>query len=187
MKPALITPPEQMLDYETAGSGRHKNLRMWLRLLTCTMLIETKIRMQLERHFSVTLPQFDLMAQLDRVPDGLTMSALSERLMVSNGNVTGIVARLVADKLVERQAAKTDRRSFVVRLSPRGSLIFRKMADKHEGWINQMFEQLPEADIASLMQLLAKTKHSVRSTIPEEAPRKVTSSRSAKKTARPAA
>jgi DNA-binding MarR family transcriptional regulator len=185
MKPALIIPPEQMLDYETAGSGRHKNLRMWLRLLTCTMLIETKIRGQLERHFSVTLPQFDLMAQLDRVPDGLTMSALSERLMVSNGNVTGIVARLVADDLVERQAAKTDRRSFVVRLSPKGRLIFREMAERHEGWINQMFEDLSAADIASLMQVLAKTKHSVRSTVLEPPSQKVASLRPAKKSAAP--
>lgn len=186
MKPALIIPRDQLLDYETAGSGRHRNLRLWLRLLTCTMLIETKIRMQLERHFSVTLPQFDLMAQLDRVPDGLTMTALSERLMVSNGNVTGIVARLVADKLVERQTAKTDRRSFVVRLSPKGSLIFREMAEKHEGWINQMFAQLSEADIASLMQLLAKTKHSVRATVLEEPPRKLPSPRAARKGIRPA-
>ena len=78
----------------------------------------------------MTLPQFDLMAQLDRVPDGLTMSALSERLMVSNGNVTGIVARLVADRLVERQAAKTDRRSFVDAAFPEGNLIFREIAGK---------------------------------------------------------
>src|SRR3954471_16541771 len=114
MKAVLALSADQALDYETSGSGRHTNLRMWLRLLTCTMLIETRIRMQLERHFSVTLPQFDLMAQLDRVPEGLTMSALSERLMVSNGNVTGIVKRLIDDGLIDRQISKTDRRSFMV-------------------------------------------------------------------------
>ena len=134
----------------------------------------------------MTLPQFDLMAQLDRVPDGLTMTALSERLMVSNGNVTGIVTRLVADDLVERQTAKTDRRSFVVRLSRKGSLLFREMAEKHEGWINQMFEQLPEAEIASLMQLLAQTKQSVRAAALEEPPRKAPSPRSSRKSARAA-
>ena len=181
MKSALAAPLEQTLDYETAGSGRHKNLRLWLRLLTCTMLIETKIRNQLERHFSVTLPQFDLMAQLDRVPNGLTMSALSERLMVSNGNVTGIVARLVADKFVEREAAKTDRRSFVVRLSPKGRLIFREMAEKHEAWINEMFDQVSADEISALMQALAKTKHSVRSTVLEEPLRKASSPRSGKR------
>lgn len=177
MNPALALPHDQTHDYETAGSGRHKNLRMWLRLLTCTMLIETKVRMQLERHFSVTLPQFDLMAQLDRTPEGLTMTALSERLMVSNGNVTGIVARLVADKLVERETGKTDRRSFVVRMTRKGSLLFQEMAERHEGWINQMFTDIPETDIAALMQLLAQAKQSVRATALEEAPRKVPSQR----------
>lgn len=181
MKPALILPTEPTHDYETAGSGRHTNLRMWLRLLTCTMLIETKIRMQLERHFAITLPQFDLMAQLDRAPEGLTMTALSERLMVSNGNVTGIVARLVADDLVERQTGKTDRRSFVVRLTRKGSLLFQEMATKHEGWINQMFAGLPDVEITALMQLLAQTKQSVRAAALEEPSRKLPLSRTGKR------
>lgn len=152
----------EILDYEEVGSGRHENLRFWLRLLTCTMLIETKIRGQLERHFSITLPQFDLMAQLDRAPDGLTMSALSERLMVSNGNVTGIVTRLVAERLVDRQISKSDRRAFVVRLSRKGQVLFREMAKKHEGWVNQLFAEIPESDIERMMQLLARTKGAVR-------------------------
>ena len=152
----------QLRDYEMVGFGRHENLRLWLRLLTCTMLIETKIRGQLEGHFSVTLPQFDLMAQLDRVPEGLTMSTLSERLMVSNGNVTGIVRRLIGEGLVERQISKTDRRSFVVSLSPKGQTLFREMAEKHESWINALFAGLSPTDISQLMTLLASTKEKVR-------------------------
>ena len=153
----------QLRDYEVVGYGRHENLRLWLRLLTCTILIETKIRAQLEGHFSVTLPQFDLMAQLDRVPEGLTMSTLSERLMVSNGNVTGIVKRLIAEGLVDRQMSKTDRRSFVVSLSRKGQALFREMAAKHESWINTLFADLSPPDIAQLMTLLANTKEKVRS------------------------
>ncbi|MBX7200947.1 MAG: MarR family transcriptional regulator [Rhodospirillaceae bacterium] len=144
------------------GFGRHENLRLWLRLLTCTTLIESKIRAQLEGHFSVTLPQFDLMAQLDRVPEGLTMSALSERLMVSNGNVTGIVKRLIAEGLIDRQISKTDRRSFLVWLSPKGQVLFREMAERHEAWINSLFAGLSPADAAKLMTLLSGTKESVR-------------------------
>lgn len=157
-------------DYEEVGSGRHENLRFWLRLLTCTMLIETKVRAQLERHFSVTLPQFDLMAQLDRAPAGLTMSALSERLMVSNGNVTGIVSRLVAERLVDRQTSKADRRAFVVRLSRKGQLLFREMAKRHEAWINQLFAEIPESDVEIMMQLLARTKTAVRAVELDESP-----------------
>ena len=149
-------------DYEMVGYGRHENLRLWLRLLTCTMLIESKIRAQLEGHFSVTLPQFDLMAQLDRVPEGLTMSILSERLMVSNGNVTGIVKRLIGEGLIDRQISKTDRRSFVVWLSAKGQVLFREMAEKHETWINALFAEMPPSDITKLMTLLAATKNNVR-------------------------
>lgn len=152
----------QLRDYEMVGFGRHENLRLWLRLLTCTTLIESKIRAQLEGHFSVTLPQFDLMAQLDRVPEGLTMSALSERLMVSNGNVTGIVKRLIAEGLIDRQISKTDRRSFLVWLSPKGQVLFREMAERHEAWINSLFAGLSPADAAKLMTLLSGTKESVR-------------------------
>jgi DNA-binding MarR family transcriptional regulator len=152
----------KLRDYELVGYGRHENLRLWLRLLTCTMLIESKIRAQLEGDFSVTLPQFDLMAQLDRVPDGLTMSTLSERLMVSNGNITGIVQRLIAEGMVERQISKTDRRSFLVSLSRKGQLLFREMAVRHESWINDLFAQMAPSEISELMTLLADVKQKVR-------------------------
>jgi len=151
-----------VLDFEEVGSGRHENLRFWLRLLACTTLIETKIRGRLEQQYSVTLPQFDLMAQLDRMPDGLTMSGLSERLMVSNGNVTGIVKRLIVERLVDRQISKTDRRAFVVRLSKKGQVLFREMAKNHETWINELFAGIPAGDIATMMTLLARTKEAVR-------------------------
>lgn len=156
------------LDFEEVGSGRHENLRFWLRLLTCTTLIETKIRGRLEQQYSVTLPQFDLMAQLDRMPDGLTMSGLSERLMVSNGNVTGIVKRLIAEKLVDRQTSKVDRRAFVVRLSKKGQILFREMAKNHETWINDLFTEIPPGDIETMMTLLARTKDAVRSAGPDD-------------------
>jgi DNA-binding MarR family transcriptional regulator len=151
-------------DFEEAGSGRHENLRFWLRLLTCTMLIETKIRGRLEQQYSVTLPQFDLLAQLDRAPEGLTMSGLSERLMVSNGNVTGIVKRLIAERLVDRQVSKSDRRAFTVRLSRKGQMLFREMAKSHESWINDLFAQVPQSDVELMMTLLARTKEAVRAT-----------------------
>ena len=161
----------QLRDHEMVGHGRHENLRLWLRLLTCTTLIESKIRAQLEGHFSVTLPQFDLMAQLDRVPEGLTMGTLSERLMVSNGNVTGIVKRLIGEGLVDRQNSKTDRRSYVVRLSRKGQTLFHEMAERHESWINRLFAELPPADITQLMTLLASTREMVRGATPDMASR----------------
>lgn len=152
----------QVADFEEAGAGRHENLRFWLRLLTCTMLIQTKIRGRLDLQYSVTLPQFDLLAQLDRMPEGLTMSGLSERLMVTNGNVTGIVQRLEAEGIVDRQISKTERRAVSVRLSRKGQLLFREMARHHEEWINQILADIPAADIDLMMSLLARTKEAVR-------------------------
>src|ERR1700749_5018875 len=102
------------LDAETKVAERpadqESELRLWLRLLTCTTLIEGEVRRRLRESFDVTLPRFDLMAQLDKTPDGMTLGELSSRMMVSNGKFTGLVERLVADGLLARKPAPNDRR-----------------------------------------------------------------------------
>src|SRR5690242_10896247 len=152
------------LDAETKAAERphdhHDELRLWLRLLTCTTLIEGEVRRRLREKFDVTLPRFDLMAQLDRTPDGMTLGELSSRMMVTNGNVTGLVERLVADGLIGRKPAPHDRRAQIVRLTAGGRRAFRAMARAHEGWILKLFADLKPAEITTLMGLLAKTKHS---------------------------
>ena len=142
---------------------RHREeLRLWLRLLTCTTLIEEEVRKRLRNRFDTTLPRFDLMAQLDRAAGGMTLSDLSKRMMVSNGNVTGLVDRLVELGHVARRTSQTDRRSQIVSLTPLGQTAFRSMAAAHEGWIDELFADLGRADMAALMRLLGKTKGSVR-------------------------
>ena len=152
------------LDAETKAAERphdhHDELRLWLRLLTCTTLIEGEVRRRLRETFDVTLPRFDLMAQLDKTPDGMTLGELSSRMMVSNGNVTPLVERLVADRLIARRPAPHDRRAQIVRLTPAGRRSFRAMAKAHESWILEIFADLKPAEIASLMALLAKTTRS---------------------------
>jgi DNA-binding MarR family transcriptional regulator len=154
------------LDAETKAHEmphhHREELRLWLRLLTCTTLIEGEIRKRLRDRFEVTLPRFDLMAQLDRVPGGMTLSDLSKRMMVSNGNVTGLVDRLVALGLVARRASARDRRSQFVSLTAAGRADFRAMAAAHERWIDELLGGLGPTDVADLMGLLAKTKASVR-------------------------
>ncbi len=135
-------------------------LRLWLRLLTCTTLIEGEVRSRLRERFDVTLPRFDLMAQLDKAPDGMTLSDVSKRMMVSNGNVTGLVERLVESGHIDRRTSETDRRVQVIRLTRLGRAVFRKMAAEHETWIASMFADLNEKDVRDLMRLLAKTKAS---------------------------
>ncbi len=146
--------------------GEHAaELRLWLRLLTCTNLIEGEIRTRLRDTFGVTLPRFDLMAQLDRAPDGMTLSAVSRRMMVSNGNVTGLVERLVESGHLERRTAEHDRRAQVIRLTELGRVEFRAMAAAHEAWIADIFSGLDRPELDDLMRLLAKTKTSARTSL----------------------
>lgn len=135
-------------------------LRLWLRLLTCTTLIEGEVRSRLRERFDVTLPRFDLMAQLDKAPEGMTLSDVSKRMMVSNGNVTGLVERLVESGHIDRRTSDSDRRVQVIRLTKLGRVVFRKMAAEHETWIASFFADLTEKDVRELMRLLAKAKAS---------------------------
>jgi DNA-binding MarR family transcriptional regulator len=153
-----------ILDSETktVESDHGDELRLWLRLLTCTNLIEGTVRTRLRDRFDVTLPRFDLMAQLDRAPDGMTLSDVSKRMMVSNGNVTGLVERLVESGHLDRRTSVSDRRVQVIRLTKLGRAEFRRMAAEHESWIAEIFSDLTPKDVRELMRLLAKAKGSAQ-------------------------
>jgi DNA-binding MarR family transcriptional regulator len=147
------------MDMEARGHSEHPEaLRLWLRLLTCTQLVEKQVRTLLRERFDTTLPRFDLMAQLERAPDGLKMNELSRRMMVTGGNVTGITDQLVAEGLVERIEVAGDRRAYRVRLTAKGRKQFHEMARQHEGWIVEAFAGLSDKDIATLHKLLGKVK-----------------------------
>lgn len=137
-------------------------LRLWLRLLTCTTLIEGEVRSRLRERFGVTLPRFDLMAQLDKIPEGMTLSDVSRRMMVSNGNVTGLVERLVESGHLDRRTSENDRRVQLIRLTKIGRAEFRKMAAEHKAWIADIFSELAPRDVRELMRLLAKAKASAQ-------------------------
>ncbi len=150
------------MDAETrATDDDHLALRLWLRLLACTNLIEAPLRQRLREQWGGSLPRFDLMAQLDRHPQGLKMRELSRRLMVTGGNVTGLTNRLVAEGLVERRADPDDRRSSTVALTPEGKRQFRAMARAHEGWIVELFGALTPAQQAELYALLGQLKQAL--------------------------
>lgn len=148
-------------DRETAThTGDKLQLRLWLRLLTCSSLIERKIRNALRQQFETTLPRFDLLAQLDRAPNGLSMGDLSARMMVSAGNITGLTDRLVDEGLVKRTQSEIDRRSHHVRLTPTGKRAFDQMTPAHEQWIEQIMAGLTREEMQQLFMLLGKLKSS---------------------------
>ena len=147
------------MDMEARGHSEHPEaLRLWLRLLTCTQLIEKQVRTELRERFDTTLPRFDLMSQLERSPDGLKMNELSRRMMVTGGNITGITDQLVTEGLVERLEVAGDRRAFRVRLTDLGRKSFEDMARQHEGWIVDAFSGLSVREIDALHKLLGKVK-----------------------------
>jgi DNA-binding MarR family transcriptional regulator len=129
-------------------------LRVWLRLLRLTRRVGAELRERLRLEFDTTLPQFDVLAALYRSEKGLKMSALSEALMVSNGNVTGIVERLVEQGLVARAPAANDRRVTLVALTPAGRDAFAAMAERHRAWVGAALGGLDGAATEALIALL---------------------------------
>jgi DNA-binding MarR family transcriptional regulator len=150
-------------DHEfRAHADQHASLRLWLRLLSCTTRVEDKIRQKLRESFDITLPRFDLMAQLERHPDGLSMGELSRRMMVTGGNITTIVDQLEKEKLVIRVVGVNDRRSFTVKLTKAGKDAFTDMAIAHEAWVADLFEGLSVSQQTELYTLLGAMKKNLQ-------------------------
>ena len=162
----------RVVDAETRASDKplqHKTeLRLWLRLLTCTTLIEAEVRRRLREEFDITLPRFDLLAQLERTPDGMTLGEVSRRMMVSNGNITGLVESLVKLRLISRIPNPLDRRAIVIKLTDKGRRTFSEMAAAHENWIAEILGELHPHDIKNMMESLSKIKHSASNPTPKE-------------------
>jgi DNA-binding MarR family transcriptional regulator len=137
-----------------AADGKDR-LRLWVRLLRASRTIEAELRDRLKKEFDTTLPRFDVMAALYRAPHGMLMSDLSRFLLVSNGNVTGIVDRLVSEGLVARARRNGDRRTSMVRLTERGTATFRTIAAAHEKWIGELLGHVGEEEARRLGAMLA--------------------------------
>jgi DNA-binding MarR family transcriptional regulator len=154
---AVIPTPVNDLE-SRVNDGHHQALKVWLRLLSCTTRIEGVIRNRLRSEFATTLPRFDLLAQLERHPEGLTMGELSQRLMVTGGNVTGITDQLEAEGMVVRAAHPSDRRAYSVKLTPAGRRQFRRMAATHEKWIVELLAAWSPDEQGRVQELLGSLK-----------------------------
>jgi DNA-binding MarR family transcriptional regulator len=161
--------PAQILDLESRlTQDHHQSLKLWLRMLSCTVRIENEIRARLRSEFGITLPRFDLMAQLERHPEGLRMGELSKRMMVTGGNITSITDQLEQEKLVVRVPDPSDRRAYSVKLTPAGRRAFARMAQVHEGWIAELMSGLSKADKTQLIDLLSTMKNHLNASSEEE-------------------
>jgi DNA-binding MarR family transcriptional regulator len=156
--------PEDAPEFlDKLGGAPHStlSLQVWLRLLSCATVIEKRVRTRLEEEFGTTLPRFDVLAAIERHPNGPTMSQLSRSMMVSNGNVTAVVNRLIEDGWIVRSVAGRDRRVATVRMTRKGRTAFAKMVEAHERWIDQMFGELSTEQLDALMATLATVRGSV--------------------------
>lgn len=155
--PAIVRP-------RRAGTLPRERLRLWLRLLRASRGMEAELRERLRVTYDMTLPQFDVLAAVARRDEGLTMTVLSRYLMVSNGNVTGIVERLAKDGWLERVDMPGDRRAKRVRLTERGAANFAKMAAEHARWVDELLDGFRKAEtselIARLDRLITKLRGS---------------------------
>lgn len=148
-------------------AGGKQELRVWLRMLSTTKLVSQEIRRRLRAEFGATLPQFDLLAQLDREPEGLRLGEISKRTMVTNGNITGLVERLEADGLVSRETPGDDRRVTVARLTDEGRRVFAEMAAVHETWVRELMADIDQAALSVLAHNVDQLHRSVRNHLSE--------------------
>ncbi len=146
-------------DFQVAAD--RDQLRLWLRMLSCTMVIDKKLRAMLAAEFGTTLPRFDVLAALERAPAGLGMGQLSRALLVSNGNITALVQALVREGQVETLPSPVDRRASVVRLTPAGAEAFRAQAGRHHGMIADLFAGLDASEAQTLYRMLGRVKMSI--------------------------
>ncbi len=167
-----LNEPEEQRDDEALDlasrltDDHHQSLKLWLRMLSCTVKIENEIRSRLRAQFGITLPRFDLMAQLERHPQGLRMGELSRRMMVTGGNITGITDQLELEKLVVRVPDPKDGRAYSVKLTAAGRKAFAAMAVVHEGWIEELLQGVSSADKAQLIDMLSNMKQSLNKEAP---------------------
>jgi DNA-binding MarR family transcriptional regulator len=143
---------------QRAHADHHASLRLWLRLLSCTTRVEDTIRQRLREQFGITLPRFDLMAQLEREPEGLAMGEVSRRMMVTGGNVTSIVDQLEREQLVQRLPVPADRRSYRLTLTEAGRSTFATMAQAHQAWVRELLSPLSAKEQSQLAALLGTLK-----------------------------
>lgn len=139
---------------------------MWVRLLSCAKIIEKRLRRNFQEQFDTTLPRFDVLASLDRAPEGQNMGALSRALLVSNGNVTSIVRQLQEQGMVVSRPDPNDSRSSIVSLTAQGKAYFGELAIAHHQWVRDALKDFPAASQAQLLLLLTDLKSSLSRDMP---------------------
>jgi DNA-binding MarR family transcriptional regulator len=143
----------------TVPSDGHLALSVWVRLLKAHALVMRALRRHVPEN--LTLPQFDVLMQLYRHTGGMTSRELTRELLVTAGNVTGLVDRLQALGLVERHPVLEDRRAVRIVLTPRGRRVARQAIPRHRRELESLLSRVPARDLARLRRLLGRLGRSL--------------------------
>lgn len=163
--------PAALKDTVVPVQGQSET-RLWLQLLSLHGELFASLNSVLSSEFGLSLAKFDVLAQLDRYPDGLALGQLSQNLKVSGGNVSGLVQRLLADDLISKAMSSEDRRSFIVRLTPKGAVLFRKAADIHKQHLSRRLENISAQELDSALAVLRSLSSKIRTESKKQSRRK---------------
>lgn len=158
-------PPAPTKKTGAADEPQKLAVRAWVRLLGVQKRALAALRDDLERE--MTMPRFDLLANLVK-NDGQTLAALSRSMLVTAGNLTGLVDRAARDGLVERRADPGDRRAWRVHVTAKGQRAFREAERRHAAKVKQLFAGLTRNELTTLIHLLDKVRATLR--VPEAPP-----------------
>jgi DNA-binding MarR family transcriptional regulator len=117
--------------------------RIWLQILSLESRIFGRLNRALSKAHGLSVAKFEFLAQVERYPEGITLGKVSENLKVTSGNVSGLVRRLLADGLITKKMSQEDRRSFIVRFTPKGKKLFDKANALHADTLEKCFSDIP--------------------------------------------
>jgi DNA-binding MarR family transcriptional regulator len=153
---------------ESLPSTDHR-MRAWLTIVGCFTSVERSLRRQLNHVFRSSLPRYDVLMALVHFPDGLTMGQLAAKLMVSKGNMTGVVRRLQKIECVRQARSRQDKRVQVVTLTGKGHTLWKQMHAEYRSVIEEVLSQLSKTEIKLLTQSLIQAQDRIDSVLqPDE-------------------
>jgi len=136
------------------GHRRKVETRIWLQILSLESTIFGRLNSALSAQHGLSVAKFEFLAQVDRYPEGITLGKISENLKVTSGNVSGLVRRLLADGLITKKMSAQDRRSFIVRFTPKGRKLFDKANALHITTLATCFGEIPVSDLEQSLAAL---------------------------------
>ncbi len=123
-------------------------LRTWVQLVRIFHRLQRRLELALEAH-GLSLAQFDVLATI-AAAEGPSQQELAERLLVTKGNICGLVDRMQASGLVERRSDPDDRRTNRMYLTRSGKSLLSRAAPGQLAMVKKFLGALTAAELQRL-------------------------------------